>query len=193
MSLSLVITLCLALVADEPLTPQKTAAIERETEKAQAEVNKKYGNRKSTELSPDERREMTREQAAAEKNVLEKNGVSAKQWVKETQNVSRGEYAQRQQLKKDLAEKEKAADDAAKKAAAGDKEIQVQRGISEENPVTLDEKANEDGTVTVEKSIPTDAANDLREAEGTDAPQTGAAADEEPAAKPSKSKGGKKR
>ncbi len=191
MSLSLVTTLCLALVADEPLSAQQTAAIEHENDKAQAEISKKYGDRKPNELSADERREMTREQAAAEKKVLEKNGVSAKQWAKETQNVGRDEYSQRQAIKKDLAEKEKAAADAAKKAAAAEKEIQVQRGISEENPVTLDEKANEDGTVTIEKSIPTDAANDLREAEGNDAPQTGG--DDAPSPKPSKSKGGKKR
>ncbi len=195
MSLSLVTTLSLSLVAGQ-LSVEQTANISRENDKAQAEVSKKYGNRKLTEMSPDERRSMMRDQAAAERKVLDQNGVSAAEWAKASEKVGRGDLAKRQELKQALIEKEKAEAEAKAKAAAGEKDIEVQRGISEENPVTLDEKKNEDGTVTVEKSIPTDAANDMREAEGGDGPQVGTGGDDAPEAKPSKpskSKGGRRR
>ena len=192
MSLSLV-ALCLALVADEPMAPEKSAGIEREQQKAQAEVNTKYGNKKPTELSREERSQMAKDLANADKAVLDKNGVDPKQWARESLKKNRDEYAKGKELVKGLEEKEKA--DAKKKADAANepKEIAVQRGVSEENPVTLDEKANEDGAIPVEKGLPPDAAKDLEAAGGGDMGDKASAPEEaKPAAKPS-GKGSRRR
>jgi hypothetical protein len=162
MSLSL-ISLCLALVADEPMAPEKAAAIEHAQVKAQAEVDAKYGNKKATELSPDERKQRAKDLAAADKAVLDKNGVDPKQWARESLRKDRDQYAQGKQLRKDLEEKEKAADAKAKAEANAPKEIVVQRGVSEENPVTLDEKANADGQIPVEKGLPPEALQEQAE------------------------------
>jgi hypothetical protein len=190
MSLPL-ISLCLALAVDEPLAPEKAAKIEREEQKAQAEVSAKYGNRKPTELSREERRALDKDLADASKAVLEKNGVDPKEWARDSLKKSRDDYARTKDLVKDLEEKEKA--EAAKKKAEADapKEVEVQRGVSEENPVTLDEKPNEAGVVPVEKGLPPEAQaeqNSLSGQEGASAP-----AEEAPAPKPAKGKGSRRR
>lgn len=154
MSLPLLI-LSLALNADDGIPLQQQAQIENDQAKAQAEVAKKYGNKKSSELSQDERRQMIKDQAAADKAVLDKAGVDAKTWAREQMKRSRSDYASAKEMGKEIAEKEKqAAADAAKKGAeAKETEVQVQRGISDENPVTIDEKAVEDGKPAVEQGI----------------------------------------
>lgn len=190
MSITL-LTLCLALGADEPLAPEKSAVIEREQQKAQAEVDAKYGNKKPTELSREERSQRAKDLAEADKAVLDKNGIDPKQWARESLKKDRAEYAQNRQAVKDLEEKEKAAEAKKKADAAAPKEVEVQRGVSEQNPVTLDEKPNADGTVPVEKGLPPEAAQELEAAQG----QGGASKQEEaptPAAKPT-GKGARRR
>lgn len=193
MSLSLV-TLCLALVADEPMEPEKAAAIERAQAKAQAEVAAKYGNKKSSELSQDERRQMVKDQADADRAVLEKLGVDAKQWARESLRRDRDQYAKNKALVKEQDGKEKAEEER-KKAAATKKDVEVQRGINEDNPVTLDEKAAE-GQVGVEQGLPPDVVQDLKEVsgeEGGEAPGVEKSA-EEPAPKPARGdQGGRQR
>ncbi|MGV3622379.1 MAG: hypothetical protein ACO1OB_16295 [Archangium sp.] len=192
MSLTLLTALCLSLVADE-LSLQQKAQIERDNDKAQAEVDKKYGNRPVNQLTPDERRSIMKDKAAAEQKVLDKHGITPQQWVKTTQKIQPKEWEDRKAAKQKLEEKE-AADAEAEKKGSGEKEIEVQRGISEDKPVTLEEKPAEDGVIQVEKSIPTDAADDQREAEGGEKPTVGTGGDDEPAPKPApKGKGGKKR
>lgn len=160
MSLSLV-TLCLALVADEPVAPEKAAVIERGQQKAQAEVSAKYGNKKATELSPDERKAMAKDLADADKAVLDKNGVDPKQWARESIKKDRDSYARGKQLVKELEEKEKAAEAKKQAEANAPKEVAVQRGVSEENPVTLDDQPSADGQVPVEKGLPPEAQQEL--------------------------------
>jgi hypothetical protein len=165
MSLSLV-TLCLALVADEPISPEKSAKIEQAEQKARAEVTAKYGNRKPTDMSAEERKSLDKDLADASKQVLEKNGVEPKAWARESLKRDRSDYAKTKELVKELNEKDKAQAEAAKKAASEPKEIEIQRGSSDSNPVVLDEKPNEDGTVQVEQGLPPDAARDFAEANG---------------------------
>lgn len=192
MSLSLV-TLCLALVADEPIAPEKAAAVERAQAKAQAEVAAKYGNKKSSELTQDERRQMVKDQAEADKAVLEKLGVDPKQWARESMKRDRDQYAKNKALVKEQDEKEKAEEER-KKADASKKDVEVQRGINEDNPVTLDEKAGAEGQVGVEQGLPPDVIKDLKEVsgdEGGESPGVEKAPDE-PAPKPTRGgKGGK--
>lgn len=184
MALSLV-TLCLALMADEPIAPEKAAGIERLQQKAQAEVTAKYGNKKPTELSREERGQMAKDLATADKAVLEKAGVDPKQWARESLKKDREGYAKNKEMVKGLEEQEK-ADEAAKKAESP-KEITVQRGVSDNNPVTLDDKPNADGTVPVEKGLPPEAQRELDTASGQDSTTPSSAQPEE--AKPAKSSG----
>lgn len=192
MSLSL-LSLCLALVADEPIPAEKAAVIERAQAKAQAEVSAKYGHKKSSELSQDERRQMVKDQADAEKAVLEKHGVDGKQWARESLKRDRAQYAENQQRVKDLEAKEKADEEKRKADANAPKEIAVQRGITEDSPVTLDEKPYEVGKVPIEEGLPPEAIQDLQSvaAEGGEkAPAP--AVDEAPTAKPARGgKGGR--
>lgn len=156
MSLPL-LTLVIALGA-EPIPPEKAAQIERAQQKAQAAVDAKYGNRKLSELSQDERRQLTRDRAEAEAKVLADNGVDAKQWARESLKKDRGAYADAKERVKALVEKEKADAEAAEKAKKASGEVQVQKGFSDENPVVLEEQ--EGGEPVVEKELPADVAAD---------------------------------
>jgi hypothetical protein len=187
-------TLCLVLAADEVISADKAAEITRAEQKAQAEVSKKYGNKKSSELTGAERGQMIRDQAAAEKAMLEKAGIDAKTWAREQMKKSRDEYAAGKEKVKQLEAKEKKDAADAQKAAkeGGIKDVTVQRGFSDEEPVTLEEKQNENGEVSVEKSLPPDVANDQSLASEQDRLENSGAAKDSPA--PSKpAKGGKRR
>lgn len=165
------LVIALALTADDGISLETQAQIEREQEKAQAEVAKKYGNKKSSELSPDERRQMIKDQAEAERQVLEKAGVDPKQYARDSIKRSRSDYAKQKELVKELVEKEKAAAAEALKKAnekLKEKDIEVQRGISDENPVTVDEKENTDGKPAVEQGLPSDADSDQAAAQEQD-------------------------
>lgn len=183
--LSFALTLSLTLAPDE-FDAERAATIEREQARETAAVSAKYGNKKSTELSRDERAQMIREQAAAEQKVLDKHGVSPKDWARAQMNRSREQAEQVRQANKALEAKEKAAERAAAEKAGGPKEIVIQRGISEENPVTLEE--NENATPIVEQGLPKDYENDQNAATESDAVEKAA---EAPAAK-STAKSGKR-
>jgi hypothetical protein len=169
MSLALASLLASTLAADA-IPPDKAAAIERDQEKAQATVNAKYGDRKQSDLSPDERRAMMKESAEAEEKVFEKHGITAKDWAVNGVARSRGDQSQVAATKKDLADKEKAAKEAEKaQKAAAEKpktpgEIPVQRGFSDSNPVVVEEAKG--GVPVVEKGLPAEAIADQEAASG---------------------------
>jgi hypothetical protein len=174
----------IALVAlgSEPIPPDKAAQIEVDYAKEQAKVDEKFGNRKLSEMSQEERRELTRERAAAEQRVLDKHGVDAKQWAREQMKRDRTQYADMKQRVKEREAQEKAAKEAAaaaaRKAAGENAEIPVQRGINEQNPVVLMEA--EGAPPIVEKGLPGEAAADQAAASGaSDVP--GSAQDSAPA------------
>ena len=149
------LTLVLALTLRADVSPEQAAAIQHDAEKAQAEVAAKYGQKKSSELSSDERRDMIRDQAAAEREVLDRHGVSAHDWARSQALRSREERAQ---VKREAAaiaeqEKEKAAVETQKKSSEA-KPISIQRGINEEHPVVLEERENPGGQIIVENGLP---------------------------------------
>ncbi len=160
-------------------------------------MNKEFGDKKSSELSQDERRAMVKAQGEAQQKVLDKHGVDAKTWARESIGKGRDEYAEQQRLQKQIVDKQKAAAEAAAKkkadGAGGSKEISVQKGISDENPVTLDE--NENGEVTVEKGLPPDATSDQGLAQEQDKLEGSSSASPAAAPKPKsgKSGGGRRR
>ena len=165
-AISFALALSLTLAPDE-FDAERAASIEREQAKETAAVTAKYGNKKSTELSRDERAQMIRDQSAAEQKVLDKYGVSPKEWARAQMNRSREQADQVRQANKALEAKEKAAaEKAAAEKAGGPREIVIQRGISEENPVTLEETEN--ATPVVEQGLPKDFENDQNAATESD-------------------------
>lgn len=179
-------------LAEDDLTPEKAAKIERDQTKALEAVDKKYGNKKSSELSNDERREAIRDRAAAEREVLEKNDVSAKAYTQYTSKMSVEDRAATKAAGARLEEKEKAAASREKekekgKAAGGPREIPIQRGFNDNSPVVLEEKPG--AAPAVEKGLPKDYADDQTAAGMTDSTTQPAAT--RPAAK-GKGKGKKK-
>jgi hypothetical protein len=104
------------------ITPEKAATIEREKQKALDAVAKKYGNKKSSELTNDERRSKMADESSAVNKVLDKNGVSAKEYAKFEATAS---SADRQAAKAAGAAQEKKEADtkaAAEKAAKAEAE-----------------------------------------------------------------------
>lgn len=183
--------LLVVLLGAEPagVAPDRAAAIALDQKAAQEEVAKKYGGKKPSELSNAERAQMVRDQAAAEQKVLDKHGVDAKTWARQQMAQSPQQAAAQKQREEQLAEKRKAEAEAAAKPA--EKEITVQRGFSDANPVTLEEQAT-DG-VAVEQGLPPDVAAEQAEASGFGAdfaPPPDAAGKAAPSGK-SKGKGGK--
>lgn len=178
----------------EPIPADKAAKVERDYAKAQAKIDEKFGNRKLSEMSQEERRELTRERANAEAEVLDRHGIDAKQWARESIRRDRGEYADMQERVKELEAKEKAAKEAeaaAKKAAAEGQEIPVQRGINEQNPVVLEEQ--EGALPIVEKGFSGEAAADQSAAgDGSGAASGAPDVAPAPARAPAK-KGGRRR
>jgi hypothetical protein len=144
-------------LAEEELTPEKLAAIRRDEKKAQAKVDAAYGDRQSSEMSTEERRNAIREQQAAGLKVMEKHGVSDKEYSRRMARMSPEELEAVERAEKKLEAEEKAAREAAEQKqreaeARGPEDIPIQRGISDDNPVEL-EAAEGAGSV-VERGLP---------------------------------------
>ncbi|MBE2249490.1 MAG: hypothetical protein IAE78_08060 [Myxococcus sp.] len=164
---SFTVAVALALAPDD-FDAERAAAIEREQAKQTAAVEAKYGNKKSTELTREERAQMIRDQAAAQNQVLEKYGISAKEWGRAQMNRSREQVEQVKQAARALEAREQAAAQKARAESASEpKEIVIQKGISEDNPVTLEERQGE--TPAVEKGLPSDYERDQSAAADSDA------------------------
>lgn len=146
------------------LDPATAAQIQLDSARATADVQKKYGNKKLSELSNDERQALAKDQAAAEQKVLDKNGVKAKDWARYEARQSRADRAATQAAKEKLLQKEAEAAEQAKKASAADedaaekdkdKEIPIQQGFSEDKPTILEE--SKDAPPIIERGTPDDA------------------------------------
>ena len=118
------------------IDPARAAQIQSDKEKALADVQKKYGNKKPSELSNDERRQMAKDQAEAEQKALQKNGVSAKEWSRYEATQSRTDRAATEAAKADLKKKEEASAKAAaaKKSEGNGQQIEIQRGFGKDGP-----------------------------------------------------------
>jgi hypothetical protein len=110
----------------DPPSPEDVAKIQYEQDQANADIDKKYGNKKSSEMSSSERKEMMNDKAAAERAVLEKHGVSAKDFSRAQAKQSLDDRAQTREasdkLKKD-AEAAKKKDD-----GKGKGEVVIEKG-----------------------------------------------------------------
>ena len=132
------------VVHAEDLTPAKRAKLQKEQQKAAEAVEKKYGNKKPSELSADERRSLMQEKAAAERAVLEKEGVDPKEFARSGMKQSREERADTDAAAKDLDAKEAAtAKDAAAKKP-GKKEIVIEKNGKPADGAEVNEAAEMD-------------------------------------------------
>jgi len=153
----LVLTLTLLLHLDPPVV-SRDGEIEFEQQQAQREVDEKYGNKRPADLTPDETRAKIRDQAEADTRVLAKFGTTPKEWARESLHRSRTQLAQKK-ADVQLLEAHAKAEAAAPKATEAPREVQVQRGFSDETPVTLEEH-HTDGKVLVEEGLPPDALDE---------------------------------
>jgi len=150
--LSVPLLLAASLASAGELSPAQKAKIQHEQQKAMAEVGKKYGNRKPSELSNAERRAMAQEQAEADKKVLERNGVSQKEWALSNLRMGRSEKAEMDAAGKAL----DAQDEAQKKKAgangnSGPSEVKIQRGFGKDKPAVMEDKGSDEPEIEIQR------------------------------------------
>jgi len=181
-------------LAEEELTPEKIAAIRRDEKAAQARVDAAYGNRKSSEMSNEERQKAIREQQSAGLGVMEKHGVSDKEYSRHVARMSpeEREAVERAEKKLEAEEKAKVAREAEKNReesaeARAPEDIPIQQGISDDTPVEL-EAAEGAGNVVEEGLPPGEQGMDEIPADDALPIET-----EPPAAPAPKSKGGRRK
>ncbi len=147
----LVVASWLALpgLAFADLTPEKVAEIRRDEAQALSKVSEEYGNRKPSEMSTEERREAVGKEREASSAVLEKHGVSAKDFARYEARMSPADNARAKAEEQRLAEAAKAAKQAPPPAQ---EEVHIQQGFSDKDPVELE--ATEGADPTVEVGIP---------------------------------------
>lgn len=139
--------------ADEggELTPEKVAHIRRDEATAMKKVDDEFGNRKSSEMSNEERGQAIQKQSAATSSVLEKHGVTAKEYDRFTAKMGPEGNERAKAEGQRLEEQAKSAKQAAAKPAE-EKEVTIQQGFSNDNPVELE--STEGDNPVVEIGIP---------------------------------------
>jgi hypothetical protein len=144
------------LALAEDLPPEKIAAIRRDEQAAIAKVNEAYGNRMPSEMSTEERRQVIHDQQQAALSVMEKHGVSDKDYARQVARMGREEREAVSRAEKRLEHEEKAraAREAERRAreAQPPEEVPIQLGISDDNPVELE--STTDAPAVVEQGLP---------------------------------------
>ncbi|MBN9686579.1 MULTISPECIES: hypothetical protein [unclassified Corallococcus] len=142
-----------ALAEEEGLSPEKVAAIQRDEAAAQAKVNEEFGNRKPSEMSNAERGESIRAQQKESAKVLEKHGVSAKEFATFTARMTPEDNQRAANEAKRLEDKAKAEKEAEAKKRKGDGEVHIQQGFSDADPVELESADGAEPSVDVDGSL----------------------------------------
>ncbi len=119
------------------LDAQKAGELEALMEERRSAISKEYGGKKPNEMSSSERREYYEKVEKANREVLEKNGVSDKEYARQTARMGRGSQKEIQEAKKQFQEKRAAEEKAKADKAKGSGEVQIQRGFDDKNPVNL--------------------------------------------------------
>lgn len=157
------------------LTPEKVAEIRRDEAQAQSRINEEFGNRKPSEMSNEERAEAIDKQQAASAGVMEKHGVSAKEFARYEARMGPEGNARAKAEEKRLEEQAQAAKQTGPTGEKQADDVPVQLGFSDEDPVELE--ASEDAEPVVDVGIP-----GATEAESVPV-EVGGAKEEKPAAK----------
>ncbi|RKG57442.1 hypothetical protein D7X30_18145 [Corallococcus sp. AB011P] len=146
-----------ALAEEEGLTPEKVAAIQRDEAAAQAKVNEEFGNRKPSEMSNAERGQSIRAQQKEGAKVMEKHGVSAKEFATFTARMTPEDNQRVANEAKRLDDKAKAEKEAEAKKRKGDGEVHIQQGFSDSDPVELESADGAEPSVDVDGSLDSSA------------------------------------
>ncbi len=121
------------------IDPDEQARIDRDLDKAKAEVAKKYGDKKIEQQSAAERRARARDENEAAKGVLEKHGTDARSYERGRQKMNQGQQNDVRARADALKAKEEAE---AKKPKAHD-EVVVEKGLPPEEEARMaDEELN---------------------------------------------------
>ncbi|ADO73317.1 hypothetical protein [Stigmatella aurantiaca] len=139
-------------LAQDALTPEKIALIRRDEQAALDRVNERYGNRKPSEMTSEERRQSIQDQQQAMAAVLEKHEVSDKQYARHVARMSLAERDAVTAAAKQLEAEAQAAREAAQNRPPQPEEIPIQNGISDQNPVELESVAG--APAVVEQGLP---------------------------------------
>jgi len=145
----------------QELNPAKAAQIEHDQQKKFDEIDKQHGNKLPSQLSSDERRDIIKQRSSAEQEVFDKHGVDAKEYTKYITKMGLDDRAAMKDASKQLEKKdaeEKVAKEPQDSAPKDAKDIPVQRGFNDQNPVILEEKKG--GGVAVEHGLPPEAESD---------------------------------
>ncbi|MFP2896191.1 hypothetical protein [Corallococcus sp. 4LFB] len=146
------------LAEDDGLTPEKVAAIQRDEAAAQAKVDADYGNRKPSEMSNAERGQSIRDQQKEAAKVMEKHGVSAKEFANFTARMTPDDNQRVANEAKRLDDQAKAQKEAEEKKRKGDGEVHIQQGFSDADPVELEAAEGAEPTVDVDSSLDSSAS-----------------------------------
>ncbi|GMU11244.1 hypothetical protein [Corallococcus caeni] len=147
-----------ALAEDDGLTPEKVAAIQRDEAAAQAKVDADHGNRKPSEMSNAERGQAIRDQQKEAAKVMEKHGVSAKEFATFTARMTPEDNQRAANEAKRLDDKAKAEKEAEAKKRKGDGEVHIQQGFSDADPVELESEEGAEPSVDVDGSLDSSAS-----------------------------------
>lgn len=124
-----------ALALAEGLTAEQIARIRRDEKAAIEKVNAAHGNKKPSELSNAERKQMIEEQQQALQGVMEKHGASRKDYARQVARMGPKGNAEVEAAEEALEAAEKAAQASKSEGSEG---ITVQKGFSNENPVEME-------------------------------------------------------
>jgi hypothetical protein len=138
--------------ADEALTPERLGELRAEEQRAVDEVAKAHGNKKASEMTREERDALIRDQAAASSAVLQKHGVDPKDYARASAKLGREGAARAASAQVATQQAHQKEQEAAKVPKPPPPPVQVQRGISDQNPAILEELPGADPVV--ETGIP---------------------------------------
>jgi len=109
----------------EEVPPETLGRIQAEQRQAEQDIAASHGNRKPSEMDREERRQVMEEQKKANNAVLEKYGVSAKDYAHASSRLSREDRAQVEASEKRAAAEKRAEQG---KAAGAPGEVAIEYG-----------------------------------------------------------------
>jgi hypothetical protein len=130
----------------ESIAPDKLAKIQAEQGAAQDRIRIKYGNRKPSEMERDERRQMLEDERKAAQEVLDKHGVTAKDYARASSRLSRDDQARVQAESKALQQKE------TKSPSGGDGEVTIEYGTTGDDDGVSESRSSSKGSRSKSKS-----------------------------------------
>jgi hypothetical protein len=126
------------------LTPEKVAEIRRDEAQAQGKVNEAFGNRKPSEMSNEERAQAIEKQQAASAAVLEKHGVSAKDYARYEARMGPEGNARAKAEQKRLEEQAQVAKQTAPVEEKTAEDVPVQAGFSDADMLEMEVTGDEE-------------------------------------------------